>query len=251
MSEEKELFNNVEELAEITNTPATPDIPRYYDEGWHDYVMGHFVENELENGHPTCDGLRRVTEKLIGPIVERKITQLVPLANFSDNSTGAVAVRVIVTPRSFSDFERREIIEESVSDINKANTPDAKYYIHPLAVAETRSEARCLRKVLRLRKIIAAEEVSEVDESKLDELISFQPDDPISEEQINALDIMCSRLDMNVMDYINAGKRQYDNVYQLSKQKTATILGYLNKVQRSVVEKPKCVRGYDPNWKGK
>lgn len=246
---EAEVFAAVEEIQEDVNIapPSTP-IPKFYDEAWHDYVMGQFLDNELENGRPTCDGLRRVTEKLIGPIVERRIVQLAPLTSLTENQTGAVVIKIVVAPRSFTDFERTQLVEESVSDVNKQNT-DIKFFIHPMATCETKAESRCLRKILRLRKVIAAEEAGDVDEGKLEDLVSFEPDDPISEEQLNAIDIICRRLDINVIDYINAGKRQYENINQITKSKGALILQHLNKIQRSVIEKPKSVRSYDSNWK--
>jgi hypothetical protein len=236
-------------ITELENTVVEePTIPKYYEEGWHEYVMSQFLESELENEHPTCDGLRRVTEKLIGPIVERHITHVIPLKGFGDNDTGAVAVKVTVAPRNFVEFERQVIIEESIADINKQNT-EIKFLIHPLATTESRAVARALRKILRLRKVIAAEETSDINEEKLKELITWEPDDPISDEQVNAIDIICSRLNINVMQYINCGKRQYDDIHSITKSKAAIIISHLNKIQQSVVDKPRTVGNYDKNWR--
>jgi len=139
-------------------------------------------------------------------------------------------------------------VEESIADINKLNTPDTKFWIHPLAVAETRSEARALRKLLRLRKIIAAEESTNVDEEKLNELIPWSPEDLISNEQISAINIMSSRLDINAWKFINSGKKQYKTVMEITKSTAANMLGQLNKYQRSVIEIPPHLVGYQKDW---
>lgn len=208
--------------------------------------MGRFLQDELIDGHPTCDGLRRVTEELIGPIVERTITHLVPLGQLNENNTGAVAVKVVVQPRTF-DFERNQISEESIADINKQNT-ELKYLIHGLATAETRSEARALRKILRLRKVIAAEEVTEISDEKLQDIIPWQPSEPISDEQKNVIDLLAKRLNIDVMKFINMGKNHYDSINEVTKEIAASMLAHLNKVQRSLVEVPKHILGYKQDW---
>src|SRR4051794_38377276 len=56
----------------INKNIQTEDLkipPRIYEVGWNDYVMGEFQENEVEDGRPKVNGLRRLTRKLIGPIL--------------------------------------------------------------------------------------------------------------------------------------------------------------------------------------
>jgi hypothetical protein len=244
---EDSVFTAIEEETKQDQIEEETRLPKYYEEGWHDYVMSKFLPDELMDGHPTCDGLRRVTEQIVGPITDRQITHLIPLKSFSENETAAVAVRIKVSPRDYSTFERLDLVEESIADVNNKNTPDLKFLIHPLATCETRAEARALRKILRLRKVIAAEELA--DESKLNDLVMWNPEDQISEEQINALDIICRRLDISVFDYINCGSKKYKKVEEITKSKAAEILNFLNKIQRNAVEKPKNVPSYIMNWR--
>jgi hypothetical protein len=246
-------LNPQEELFEITEEPtkepSIEEIPTYYSVEWHDYVMKQFHDDELIDGHPSCDGLRRIVELVIGPIIERQITHIIPINNLSDNVTGAVAVKIVIQPRNFQQFERTQLTEESIADINKLNTPDAKFWIHPMATCETRCEARVLRKLLRLRKVIAIEELAETNNEKLKEMIEWEPESFASEEQVNAIDLLCKRLDINVVEFINCGKEKYKTIFDIKRGKAAEIIQYLNKIQRSVCDKPKGVSSYSVGWK--
>ena len=53
--------------------------PDYCSPEWNDYVMSHFQDNELIDGNPLTAGLRRVSELLIGVIVDSKPTQIFPV----------------------------------------------------------------------------------------------------------------------------------------------------------------------------
>ena len=247
---EKLESNNVPEN-EISDAFIASDreevVPSMDSTEWAEYVMGHFRLDEMDNGNPTCDGLRRVTETVIGPIVSRQIeVQQSPNSSNSGTATVICTVQVINNIPDHILYQMK-ITESDAADVNKYNT-DSPYYLHPTATAATRAEARALRKMLRLRKVVAAEELAGEPESE-DYVDAWRPSDPVTEEQINLLDVVCQRCDINLMEYINSGESAYATVYALSKNKATSIIQHINKVQQGKVEAPSGVGPYDANWR--
>ena len=213
---------------------------------WADYVMSKFEIDELEQGNPTCDGLRRVAELLIGPIVSRRINVVQP-PNKENYGTATVTCLVEVLnniPEHI--LYGRTISEEDAADVNKFNTQEP-YHLHATATAATRAEARALRKILRLKKVIAVEELA--GESSEDFIDAWKPSDPVQEEQINLLDIVCQRCDVNVMEYINSGERVYNTVFELDRNKAQSMIQHINKIQQNKAERPVGVGKYISGWR--
>ena len=59
--------NVVEDTVERSNTKK---IPSEQDPEWSEYLLDQLSDSELINGAPTVDGLRRITQKCFGEIVE-------------------------------------------------------------------------------------------------------------------------------------------------------------------------------------
>src|SRR5690606_24178610 len=57
-------------LEEAGSSETAEEVPSPHDEKWQDYVLGHFFPDEMENGNPRVEGLRRVASQLVGPITE-------------------------------------------------------------------------------------------------------------------------------------------------------------------------------------
>ena len=79
------LFETVElETPSNTDTSVTDviasDAPAMTDPEWNDYVMSMFTDKEMYNGNPLVNGLRRVAEVVLGPIVYSGPTQVFPLS---------------------------------------------------------------------------------------------------------------------------------------------------------------------------
>jgi len=65
----------IEELNEAEEYGISEEVmaaPEPTDEGWYDFLIDNLYENELVQGNPTTDGLRRLTEKFYGEIVKSK-----------------------------------------------------------------------------------------------------------------------------------------------------------------------------------
>jgi hypothetical protein len=105
-----------------------------------------------------------------------------------------------------------------------------------------------LRKLLRLRNTITAEEKSENAESTDNEL-DWQVDEPISDSQITAIDLICSRVDMDVIGFINSGRGSFDDIHMVKKSTAQRMIQELNKIQREVKLKPETVQPYNAGWR--
>jgi hypothetical protein len=243
-------LNNAEEeeeasvdLSEVMGGPIIPPMDSYE---WADYVMSQLRNDEMDQGNPTCDGLRRVTEYLIGPIVGRDVR--IAQSPNKDNFGTATVVCSVKVLNNIPDhiLYGREMQEEDAADVNKYNT-QKPFCLHPTATATTRAEARALRKILRLKKVVAAEELA--GEGTEDFADAWKPSDPVQDEQINLLDIVCQRCDINVVEYINSGERMYNSIYELDKNKAQAMIQHINKIQQDKVPRPHGVGKYDTDWR--
>ena len=79
------LFETVELETPIDTDTSVKDVistdenaPSITDPEWNEYVMSMFTSKELYDGNPLVNGLRRVAELVIGPIVYSGPTQVFP-----------------------------------------------------------------------------------------------------------------------------------------------------------------------------
>jgi hypothetical protein len=73
-----EQFFDIEEQTNDTLEKERDNIPSYGSQEWHDYIMSKFETKELIDGNPTCAGLRRVAEDVLGSIVISRPVQIFP-----------------------------------------------------------------------------------------------------------------------------------------------------------------------------
>ena len=242
-----------EDILSAVDTEALEDEsflaqPAFNSESWSEWVLSQFTDDELENGAPTCDGLRRVAEDVLGPISKVEVIKNdTPDVNNKGNAT--VVVGVTIEPVLLETHPRngKSIYVEDLADANRLNTPE-EIFKHPSATAGTRAESRVYRKMLRLRKVLAAEELAS-NESNVDE--SWSPSTPITDQQITVIDMLCQRTNIDVIDFINCGDSKYVCIEQVSEQSAQKMLQYLNRIQRKDAERPDGVETYDENWKVK
>jgi len=247
-----------EEDAHIVSTDPDEDgeipvpeiVPAFGSEEWQDYVMRQFRESELTDGCPTCVGCHRLVGLLIGPIVDTRIPDHDPPTK--DNlgtATVVVSVDVQVTNDTHPAVGQTIHLED-IADVNKENT-DAPYCKHQSATAATRAAGRIYRKLLDLTNTITAEEDSEIAEKDNPFEEGWAPSEPISDEQIQAIDIICGRKNMNVMEVINLGDNKYEAIEAVSRATAQKMLQYLNNIQRGKYPVPKDVGEYKSNWRDK
>ena len=250
---DEDIFDSTEAdvLGSVVNVDDIPDDiplvqPPFNSSNWHEWVISQFEEDELEGGCPTCDGLRRVTENIVGPISKVEIIKN-DAPNMDNKGNATVVVGITIDPVTLEShpMTQRSIYVEDVADANQLNTPP-EIFKHPSATAGTRAESRAYRKILRLRKVLTAEEAnSEAADS--DE--NWTPSEPILEQQINVIDLLCHRNNVNLMDFLNCGDKSYVCIEQVSKYTAQRMLQHLNRIQRKDVQRPDDVGEYDENWR--
>ena len=244
IDEENEFLDSQQE--------SDPDSPTYGSEDWNDYVMSHFRKDELIDGNPICAGLRRVSELLLGEVMESGPDQVFPATDGNGPGRATVVYQVVFNWMNSGSVK----IFKEVADVWHGNTDDL-FCAHPAATASTRAEGRALRKALRIR-CLAAEELAKKDIVSIVQQ-SVQKDNPtdgewdedakISSSQINFIDNKCRQLDINIMEFVNSGENEYDSIEEVEKKKASTMLGVLNKYQTKQSDIPENVMGYNKNWR--
>jgi len=163
--------------------------PNMFSPEWSDYVLAQLQADEKSDDKPTVEGLRRVSQVLLGPIVDSRPTHVV-------GNGGQTIVGYAVTflwnrpedPRFGS-----EITFGSCADTTEDNAghPFNKY---GAAMSDTRAEGRALKKALGLRRVMTAEEAN------LD--LQVPSKDAATSGQLAAIKNLCRKQDINVKKFI-------------------------------------------------
>ena len=249
-----DLFDESTIDADEETGKEEPDMtmPAYGSKEWNDYIMEKFEQHELFDGNPTCAGLRRVAEEVLGSIVSSRPTQVWPSTDANGPGRATVVFEIVIN--WMDSGELRSYAE--VSDCWHGNTDDL-FCAHPAATASTRAEGRALRKALKIR-CLAAEELAKKDivsivrqavntDQGLDG--EWKESDTISEPQTNFIDAKCKQLDIDVMKFINVGAEHYCSIGEVTKKTASKMLSTLNEYQTKKKPIPDKILGYDSNWR--
>ncbi len=210
------------ELEEDNRVPEPVGLPGQPKKGspeWNDFVIALFTKDEIveipqEKGNVIkgvkCDGLRRVAQLVFGEIVESGAVDV--KVNYPDYTINKAQDQVKLKNPPFAwvqysvAFQGRYgnlIRWGGCADVN-ANNTDAKFLPYALATAETRAEARALRKALGI-KMLAAEEVSSIDTAATVESITNADwsEHEITDQQKAGINNTCRKLKISVYKLIN------------------------------------------------
>jgi hypothetical protein len=229
-------------LAEADADADVPARPEMTSPEWNEYALSQFHESEHdESGNITTDGLRRVAELLLGPIIESGPV-VVQAPNPGNGGRAAVVYWVsIAWGGDNSDLRRFGGGADVYADVKDGvgNTP-AKYAKHAVASAETKAEGRALKKALKLRRIYTTEEMNK-----------DQPDAPngmIVLSQKRFIDKLCRDINIDVKKFVNSGRDSYADIYKVTYSTAQNMIKALNKYQQDIASIPEAIRGYDPDW---
>lgn len=220
--------------------PVTPN-----DLEWTDHVLGLLSDDEKIAGNPTTDGLRRIFETALNCTLIRAESEVVQSPSV-DNERRATVVHSLtyILNTDGPDDGIKYRVASGAADVYWGNC-DKIYRNHPVAVAETRAEGRALRRALKLRKVVAAEELAkDIDTSHLEENNIGK----INTTQINFFDVFGKRLNINLHKLLEKLAIDSKNIYNISYDDAVKTITTLSGYQQSN-DVPQDVIGYDPNWK--
>lgn len=244
MAKQKEVTKDtIEETKETVVAVEKPDINSLE---WNDYVLSLLSEEEKIKGNPTTDGLRRVIEVALNCVILEANSNVVQSPT-PENEKRATVVHTLVYylldhPSAPANLNTRRVT--GTADVYWGNC-DKVYRNHPVAVAETRAEGRALRRALRLRKVVAAEELTENTEDHPD----GDSVDKISEQQINFIDVMSKRSNVNIKNLLVDLGINPTNIKGISHNNAVVIIRELSKHQQNLANIPEVLLGYDPEWR--
>jgi hypothetical protein len=227
-----------------TETVETKETVTPNDLGWNDYVLGLLSDDEKIEGNPTTDGLRRIFEIALDCVVISAETEVVQTPDVN-NEKRATAVHTLTYVLNGVDdsspFKHKTV--SGAADVYWGNC-DKIYRNHPVAVAETRAEGRALRRGLKLRKVVAAEELA----SNIEDNVDGDSIGKISNNQISFVDQMARRLDINV-EKLLAELNFPTTINNVSHDNAVLIIRELSKYQQNLDNIPESTKGYDAGWR--
>ncbi len=217
--------------------------PNITDPGWTQYVLDHLVDDEMFEGNPKGDGLRRLVEKFIGPIVAMETDlKTFPTGRSDENSATAVCRITIQRPGS-----NVPIVVSQVADatLESCPYPFSKFLS---AIAETRALGRCYRAALRLKNVVTSDELA--GEKVL------QNTDRIQDSALKIIEKKCKDLDLNVQKVFWEGidKDNKPAAKDYSEEDGVQVLDKIHSLQKKLETKdnakvPEAIKGYDGEWR--
>lgn len=229
----------------IEESPAVPDMDS---PEWSNYVMSLFTEDELENDNPKVAGLRRIAKKFLGEMVYSK-PKIIQSPNPSNGGNATVEYTIKFLDYDANGNQIKKVFGE-VGDAGPENT-QAEFAKYASAIASTRAEARALRKALQLKCVASDELDTSTPEGEKSEIVKeIENSTGITSTQINFLDTIAARLNIDVMAYVNCGKTKYSSIKNVPKEVAKQMIEYLSKLQtKGPNEVPVNLRGYKEGWK--
>ena len=214
------------------------------DTEWTDFVLQQLSDDEKIQGNPTTDGLRRVFEKVMNCHVIQSDSTVVQSPEPSNEKRATVVHTLTWYDLNVDTPEMCKMKTVSgAADVYWGNC-DKVYRNHPVAVAETRAEGRALRRAMRLRKVVAAEEIAE----NVEDDISGDTVTKITNNQINFIDVLAKRLDINIPEMLKVLSIDGSNIKNILHHDALSVIRELSSYQQKTDEIPDNIKGYINNW---
>jgi hypothetical protein len=229
------MVKNKKENTDTKNTVTPNDLE------WTDHVLSLLSDDEKISDNPTTDGLRRIFEIALNCTVIRSTSDVVQSPD-PNNEKRATVVHTL----EYSSNDNSSIVKtiSGAADVYWGNC-DKIYRNHPVAVAETRAEGRALRRALKLRKVVAAEEIAKDIEDNPDGDSVYK----VSANQLNFMDVLAKRLDINMAKVLEDAGHNDKNFYNIEHSIAVDIIKKLSSYQQNIHNISDDIKGYDAGWK--
>ena len=217
--------------------------PSINDIEWTDHVLEMLSDDEKIKGNPTTDGLRRIFEIAMDctlTVSKSEVCQA-PDPNNGQRATVVHSLTYVLNDANLDDLVKTRTIN-GAADVYWGNC-DKIFRNHPVAVAETRAEGRALRRALKLRKVVAAEELADEIED-----IDGHNVGKITNNQLNFMDVLCKRLDISATKYLENMDLSIDTD-KLDHSDGVSIIRQLSSYQQDTSAIPETIKGYEEGWK--
>lgn len=215
------------------------------DLNWTDHVLDSLSEDEKIKGNPTTDGLRRIFETVLDCVVIDSSSSVLqsPDMNNEKRATVVHSLTYVLNDSSLAPEIKKRTVN-GAADVYWGNC-DKIFRNHPVAVAETRAEGRALRRALKLRKVVAAEELAEEIEDNPDSHTIGM----ISNNQINFIDVLSRRLDINVLEILKSMNIENNDINSLTHSDAVDIIRKLSGYQQNIDSIPEDIKSYTEQWR--
>lgn len=226
------MLDKPEENNQEEDTSSTPG---FGDPEWSDYVMQQFKENELFDGFPKVNGLRRVTHVVLGPILESHsdLIQAPQVVSNTGERSAAISRHCVTVKTPYGIMKYGDIGE--AKGTGQEPTLQGKFAAFEISISATRAEARTLRKLLHLNTV-AHEERMDVDSNAFD-----NQNTTISASQIKTIEKFCKELDVDIFRFINMSRNKYKQIKDVPQDRAAKMIEALQswKASNKVPDKVK------------
>jgi len=222
--------------------PTAEPVPDVDSVDWTPFIMGKLLEDEVYEGSPTLEGLRRVTGLYLGDVVE-SITRVAQAPSPMNGWQSCVEHHLVIDCK---DGKLRRY--SGAADVYDGNT-DKAFLRFSTAVCESRAESRAYRRALKLRNVVAAEEVAAVP------MMDSGVEGFVNSHQLNVINQIASRCDINVLKAMkwykdkNGIKENWGAINRIPYQHGIRLVQTINEFQRLPNQVEPELLGYDSDWR--
>ncbi len=135
-------------------------------------------------------------------------------------------------------FNGTDVVVSACVDV-LGDTLPAPFNKHLVATACTKAEGKALRRALKIR-VQTAEELSSENEEE------FNTDEPINDQQIVAIKMLCKRNDVDLVKFVTANSDNPKTIRDIKNLEGRLMINKLSGFQREGT--PDDLAGYNDNW---